>query len=340
MPKKPMDPEELDRWFPTEDQLKYVKQLTGKMGLTRRRAECFVRFWGYILLKSNLELLHQRLHQLWIPSDWVICTHREAAALFYSESNPGSERAAGLMLDKLAALGLIKKRFDGNTLQWQIEPLPEDRIKSSSLQKLYPDAFDPSSDAVSVANLLATNYNWMNKTHSPTPLRIIHLLRQWASQYPLGMRVLRRQDTLNPVGFCLLYPVAQESEVCFFLSPNKSLHLSSGSESDPITIATPGDPKCQVVFARSSVVDPSFMQAGQCLLLEDAQVTLQKMKQDFPNLCDIQTMVTHPSYEKLAVALGFQRMGVPSRLSIYWMYLALDRFLSLNVKSALKKHLS
>lgn len=334
MSKKSMDPEELDRWFSSEAQLKQVKQLTGKMGLTRRRAECFVRFWGYLLLKSNPE----PLHQLRIPLDWVICTHREAAALFYSESNTGSERAAGMMLDKLAALGLIKKQFDGNTLQWQIEPLPEDRLKSSSLQKLYPDGFDPRSDAIPVANLLSTNYNWMNKINSTTPLRIVRLLRQWANQYCVGMRVLRRQDTLNPIGFCLLYPVAQESEICFFLSPNKSLHLSSGSEMDPITMAIPGDPNCQVIFARSFVIDPSFMQAGQCLLLEDAQVTLQKMKQDFPNVCDIQTMVIHPSYEKLAVALGFQRMGAPSQLSIYWMHLALDRFLTLNIKSTLKKH--
>ncbi len=35
------------------------------------------------------------------------------------------------------------------------------------------------------------------------------VLRQWASsQYPSGMRVLRRADNLNPVGFYLMYPTA------------------------------------------------------------------------------------------------------------------------------------
>jgi hypothetical protein len=61
--------------------------LIGRVGLTRRRAECFVRLWTYLLLKQQQELgdvLRQPLTQLQVPKGFVACTHREAAELFYS----------------------------------------------------------------------------------------------------------------------------------------------------------------------------------------------------------------------------------------------------------------
>jgi hypothetical protein len=59
------------------------------------------------------------------------------------------------------------------------------------------------------------------------------------------------------------------------------------------------------------------------------------MQKDFPNLCDLHTLIIHPNYEKIAQALGFQKTSSDSQLSVYWMYLALDRFLALDIKSAL-----
>jgi hypothetical protein len=65
------------------------------------------------------------------------------------------------------------------------------------------------------------------------------------------------------------------------------------------------------------------------LFLQDVQQTLQKMQQDFPQLCDLHTLVIHPSYEAMADRLGFQKTIQDAKLSVYWMYMALDRFLDL-----------
>jgi hypothetical protein len=70
----------------------------------------------------------------------------------------------------------------------------------------------------------------MNRNAKAIPHRISGLLRGWAKDYTTGMRVLRRVDNLNPVGFYLLYPTAEESEGNFFTSPNKSLHVSAINE--------------------------------------------------------------------------------------------------------------
>jgi hypothetical protein len=50
----------------------------------------------------------------------------------------------------------------------------------------------------------------------------------------------------------------------------------------------------------------------------------------FLNLCDLYSMIMHPTYEALAEALGFQKMrNEPS--SIYLMFLALDHFFALDI---------
>jgi hypothetical protein len=41
--------------------------------------------------------------------------------------------------------------------------------------------------------------------------------------------------------------------------------------------------------------------------------------------------IIHPSYEQQASALGFQLMSRDRQLSLYWMYLPLDRFLALDI---------
>lgn len=309
----------------------------GRVGLTRRRAQCFVRLWAYLFLKYARPTTTPPLTHLGVPSDWVECTCREAADVFYSGRERGSDRAAGMMLDKLTALGLIRKYFDGNTTQIAIQPLPEliDPVRTVNPIPIQPDGFDPRCDAIPIAHLLAANYNWMNRNAEAVPYRIANILRDWASHYGRGLRVLRRTDTLHPIGFYAMYPIARRSEVNFFNSPNKGLHLSTVADIDPFEIATLGDPTCRAVFVRSWMIEGTLREQCLEMFLTDAQQTLRQMRQDFPNLCDMYTLIIHPSYEELAQFVGFQRSGVDLNSSIYWMYLPLDRFLNLNVEGAM-----
>lgn len=334
-----MTPEELNDWLPIEQQRVLVSRLVKRLGVTRTRAECFVRLWTYLLVKhyrTHLPQLKPPLGELEPLIEPISCTHREAAILFYGDRERGSDRAAGMMLDKLAALGLIKKTFDGNQTAIEIQAVSEAQdILPSPPVDLTIDAFDPRCDAIPVANLLARNYNWMNRSTEAMPQRIARLLRQWAQQYPIGMRVLRRSDNLHPVGFYLLYPITSDSETNFFKPPSTSLHLSTLAEVDPFTLAKPGDPNCLAVFIRSWMIDEPYLLAYRAAFIADAQKTLIQMQQDFPQLCDLYTLLIHPSFEGLAEALGFQKTSKDPQLSISWMYLALDRFLQLDVQVAL-----
>ncbi len=334
-----MDVEQLDDWYSRSQRRALVELLVKRVGLTRTRAEYFVRLWVYLLVKQLIERQPRKkppLEKLELPSEALQCTHREAAELFYSDGDRGSDRAAGMMLDKLEALGLIKKHFDGNTTTIEIQPLPEivGTVEPDPLVKLKIDAFDPGSDAIPVANLLATNYNWMNRNSNAVPYKIVKFLREWASQYSKGMRVLRREDNLNTVGFYLLYPTASSSDVNFFSSPSKSLHFSSASDVDPFQMAIPGDENCVSVFVRSWMIDTPYLAEYRIPFMEDIQQVLVELQQDFPKLCDLHTLLIHPSYEKLAHCLGFHKTSCTG--PIYWMYLPLNRFLALDIKEALK----
>jgi len=329
-----MSPEQLDGFFSDAKQRQYVLRLMRCVGITRRRAECFVRLWVYLWLKQQLE--PRPLEDLSLPEGWVECTCREAARVFYAGKERGSDRSAGMMLDKLEALGLIEKFFDGNSTQIKLRSLPPLWEQSSPppATEVEIDDFDPRCDAIPVANFLATNYTWMNRNAEAVPYRIANLLRDWAERYGIGMRVLRRRSDGVPVGFYALYPTHRDAEIHFFDSPSKGLVLSTSIEVDPFRMAIPGDTSCRALFIRSWMVDPLYQHSAQLSFLQDAQQTLQKMLQDFPNLCDMHTLAIHPSYEKLARALGFQFMNCDRKLSIYWLYQALDRFLDLDLVQA------
>lgn len=332
-----METAQLEEWLCQEEQEALINHLKSKVGLTRVRAECFVRLWIYLSVKQQFKFnpdLQPPLTELINLETSVSCTHKEAAILFYSDKDKGSDRAAGMMLDQLAALGLIEKEFDGNTtnlkINFTLSDIPRHNLREK--QKLIIDQFSPRNDAIPIANLLAQNYNWMNRNSETLPHRISRLLRHWSSEYETGMRVLRRTDNDHPVGFYLLYPTARESEHNFFAAPSKGLHLSSMKSVDPFTMAKPGDQSCYAVFVRSWMIEAQYQENYQLLFLQDAQNTLIQMQQeDFPNLCDLYTLIIHPSYEKLADTLGFQKMSSDPQLSIYWMYQALDRFVSLDL---------
>jgi hypothetical protein len=96
-------------------------------------------------------------------------------------------------------------------------------------------------------------------------------------------------------------------------------------------MARAGDLDCVSVFIRSWAIDRVYLDRYRVPFLEDTQKTLMAMQRDFPNLCDLYTMIIHPSYEYQATALGFQPMSRDRQLSLYWMYLPLDRLLALNI---------
>ncbi|MDF5715697.1 MAG: hypothetical protein PUP93_17890 [Rhizonema sp. NSF051] len=334
-----MNSTSVDYWFPIEQQRKYVSSLKQlRAGLTRCRAEYFVKLWAYLLLKQQQELgkpLQQPLTELDVPEGFVPCTHREAYELFYGETDRGSDRAAGMMIDKLVSLGLIEKDFDGNTTCIRIRsPLPNfhDTAQVEPIQ-IVPDAFNPRTDAIPVAIFFVRFYNLMNR--KPNPQRTAKILRDWAKQYPIGMRVLRRCDNQHPVGFYVYHPVAPESEQNFFLPPRKSFHLSTASETDPIQIAVPGDLNCTSIFIRAWLIDSDHkQQINVCQFLEDGKKTLIRMLADFPNLCDIYALPMQPDQEKLASALGFQKTSIDPAQPLCWMYMPLDKLLACDMEQA------
>lgn len=334
-----MNSTSVDYWFPIEQQRKYVSSLKQlRAGLTRCRAEYFVKLWAYLLLKQQQELgnsLQKPLTELDVPEGFVPCTHREAYELFYGETDRGSDRSAGMMIDKLVSLGLIEKHFDGNTNCIRIQsPLPnfQDSAKVESIQVM-PDAFNPRTDAIPIAIFFVRFNNLTNK--KPNPQRTAKILRDWAKHYPTAMRVMRRCDNQHPVGFCTYYPVAPESEQHFFLPPRKSFHLSSESETDPIHMAVLGDPDCTSIFIRAWIIDSDYkQQINVCQFLEDGKKTLIRMQADFPNLCDLYVMPMQPAQEQLASAIGFQKTSLEPGQALSWMYMPLDQFLTSNMEQA------
>ncbi len=336
-----MKPEYLDKWFPLEQQHSYVSRLFKQAGLTRRRAECFVRLWAYLLLKQQHERgkrLVQPLTQLDVPQGSVSCTHREAAELFYADKERGSDRAAGMMIDQLAAIGLLEKEFDGQTICIQIWPLPDlvDPLKPAEPIQIQIDDFNPETDGVPIANLIAHHYNRLAKDSSTTPHKLVRVLRSWAGQYSTGMRVLRRCDNHNPVGIYILYPTASESEVNFFQPPSKTRFITSDIQTDSFKIAHPGDLDCTCLYLRAWLIDnPYIQQVTVCQFAEDVQKTLVLMQADFPNLCDLYTVSLNPVYEEMRRALGFQKTYQDTQRTIHWVYLPVKRFLALDMKQTL-----
>lgn len=333
------DPGNLEHFFSQAHQRRYVAKLLGRGGITRRRAEYFIRLWAYLLLKQTHDLAPKTFEPLvnLRPTEGLVsCTHREAAELFYGQQERGSDRAAGMMIDQLAALGLLEKRFDGQTLCLGIRPLPELIAEKTELPSvLVPDQFNPRTDAIPVANLIRQTYAMAADDSAISPQRIARILRQWSQDYPKGIRVLRRADNLNPVGVAILYPTTIQSEEVFSCLPGKSFFLTSNIAVDPVEMAPVGDKNCLAVYIRAWVIDINYLQPHHiCEFQKDTQKALRQMQADFPNLCDLYSPVIHPLYEELRMLLGFQRTSEEHR-PFYWIYLALDRYLELNIDTAL-----
>lgn len=334
-----MIPDLVDRLFPIEIQRPYVAMIQRRGGLTRRKAEYFVRLWAYLLLKQQEELsgrLPANLEELHAPDGFTSCTHREAAELFYRDQERGSDRAAGMMIDRLVSLGLLDKQFDGNSLCLQVRSLPELELpKVEKPVELFADAFNPRTDAIAIANLYTRNYAPLIRDGAAMS-KVAKVLRSWSQQYSTGMRVLRRSDNHSAVAACVLFPVAAESDVYFFQQPSKSFYLTTDNPTDPFTMATPGDRTCLSIYVRAWVIDQPYLTVETlCHLLEDTQQTLLKVRNDYPEICDLYTLIVHPIYEKLRYVLGFERICEDNQRSIAWVHCAIDRFLETDMKQAL-----
>ena len=339
-----LSPSVVDDHFPRSHQRQYVVKLSRRVGFTRRRAECFVRLIAYLMLKSLDEqgrALPAVITELTAPDDHISCTLRETFELFYGNSDRGSERSAGMMLDELVKLGVIDKQFDGNTLCIKIRSLPQsfesvdESAESSAPLQFVSDDFNPNTDTVLVSRFLATNYNWMNASAKAVPAKIARLLRKWSREYAKGIRVLRRVDNQQPVGCYILFPVAAESEENFCLPPSRGLHLSTNATDDPFQMAQPGDLSCTALLVRSIMIDRLYMQPDALqILLEDGKQCLLAIRKDFPNACDLYGLTIHPMHEELARVTGFQKIDTDPHLSIHWIYQAIDHYLQMDVAHA------
>jgi hypothetical protein len=335
-----MHPGLVDTLFPFEHQKDYISMFQKRNGLTRQRAEYFVRLWAYLLLKQEEETkgepLSAGLSRLYPPKGFVPCTHREAAELFYGNKERGSDRAAGMMIDRLSALGLIEKQYDGQVLALQIQSLPELELPDvEPYVQVFPDAFNPRTDAIPVTNLYARSYAELIRDSS-VMAKIARALRTWSRQYPLGMRVLRRSDNLNAIAASVLYPVSSDCEFYFFQPPSKSFYLQNDTPEDPFKLAIPGDLDCTSIYVRAWMIDPVYFNGTTLYqLLDDTRMTLTKMQSDFPEICDLYSLIVHPLYEELRRVLGFEQICQDTQRPYSWAYLSIDRFLEIDLKQAL-----
>ena len=161
--------------------------------------------------------------------------------------------------------------------------------------------------------------------------KITRVLRQWVTLCPDGLRVLRRKGDDEPVGFAALFPVHPDSEEKLHLQPSLCLHLITLDDEDPFKAASPGDEECYAIFIRSWRVKREYWNySTACQFLQDSQATLRHMQASFPNLCDLFTIAIDPHTEALALTLGFKPMKADQTSSIHWLYMPLDRFLSLD----------
>jgi hypothetical protein len=331
-----IQPEDLHRVFAPDRQKHYITAFLRCGGFTRRRSECFVRLWGYLLWRYQIETDGPQtavvIDELTLLPEFVSCTHREAAVLFYPEGEKGSDRAAGMMMDRLVALGVLDKQFDGQTQCWRIREHPElVDTESDARVTVFADSFDPVVDAVQAAKLMTRSFSELVRDEAMTAHKITKCLRQWSKTYPGSINVLRRQDTQNPVGVLILYPTAESSERLFFDTPSKGLYLTNDKSDDPFAMADPGDPTCTCVYVRAWVIDPTYLNAQTMeLLIKTTQAMTAAMRQDYPALCDMFSLIIHPSYEQLRKIMGFETTAQDRQRAYKWVYLAIDRYLAVN----------
>lgn len=333
-------PGAVEEWFPLDCQERYIEHIVHQPGLklTLKQATYLVRLWGYGYLKHH-GLDHAPIQTLNRNLSSFYCSHNDAADLFYTETQ-GTARAAGQMIDKLASKKLLR-RDDANGLATRLSlkiPQNFELPQISSDDTFFTEAFNPRTDASIVASFLEKLYSYETELSERAQHNIKRGLRQWAKQYPKGLRVLRSESTQEPVGFAAFFPAHPDSEERFDLPPSRSVHLSrfEAGEEDPILVAQKGDLDCYTVFVRSWQIQPSvWTYETACQLIADSQATLRQIQEDFPNFCDLYTIAIHPLSEDFALNLGFRGMKADPDSSLRWLHMPLDRFLELDYEDVL-----
>lgn len=337
----PIKPQDVGQWFPPEIQKTYVEHIVSQSGLniTPLQAHYFVKLWGYAYVKQYgpdsvpISTLTRQVSSFY-------CSHSDAASLFYGEEPLGSPRSAGHMLDKLASKSLLRRgNIDGFTTRLSLNiPRSFELPSEDYSETFYTDTFDPRNDAPLVASFLENLYIYDPERPESIQHNLKKGLRQWARQYPDGLRVLRRTSTREPVGFTAFFPIHPVSERIFDMDPKMSVYLSrmDALQEDPVKMAEKGDPDCYVAYMRIWQIMPVIWSYdAACLMVKDSQETLREMLECFPNLSDIYTMAIHPLLEEFALTLGFQSMLSSSDSSLRWLYMSLDRLLDVDYEDVL-----
>jgi hypothetical protein len=327
----------VEEWFPTENQKRYIDAIIGQSGLTRKQATCFVRLWGYAIWQQAQP--HEPLTALSQQVATVVCSHRDAADLFYYDQNRGGERAAGLMIDQLVGKNLVKREpFDGGPTRLSLQ-VPDTFIPQEMQShhiSLYTDTFHVRNDTPFVAALLEESYTWISQQAEAPSFQITKGLRQWHQKCPANLRVLRTEANHDPIGFAAIYPIHENSEVNFHRPPSQSLYLSTPNPIDPMQFASPGDETCYIAFVRAwQIAWPHWNYSSVSLFLKDTQDTLRQMLEQYPNLSDVYTIAIHPRLELLASILGFKQMRADPNSTLRWIYMPLERLIALDVDEVL-----
>jgi hypothetical protein len=101
-------------------------------------------------------------------------------------------------------------------------------------------------------------------------------------------------------------------------------------------MAISGDEDCTTVYIRAWVIEADYLQKENLvLMLQDTQKSLVQMQKDFPNLCDLYSLIVHPLHEELRSVLGFQKTFQDAQRPYSWIYLGLDRLLEIDPEKAL-----
>lgn len=338
-----LSPEDVQIWFPTELQKRYVEhvlmmsksQVSGSMKLTPIQAGHLVRLWGYAYIK-HFGVEYAPINKLICRLNSFSCSHSEAARLFYAERDEGGmARSAGNMLRTLEAMNLIRcESTKGSPTRISLNlSVSFQLLEEYQGDKVFPDTFNSRRDARILANLLTVLFQYDADRSVTIGDDITRVLREWSRRYSDGMRVLRQACNQKPIAIVTVFPIHPDFSSRFSLPPSNSLYLNRMHyrDEDTFLFAEPGDKKCEIAYIRCWHIKPGFWNHKIVLLLmQETRILLERMRQDYSELCDVFILVLHPHHEDLAIRLGFEILQSDSSMSQRWAYIALDDFLELD----------
>lgn len=352
---KPHEPHEVDVWFPPQYRKPYVEYLMGLLlenrpVFTPSQAEYFVRLWGYGYLRQEertkipIEFLSPKIRPF-------RCSQREAADLFYGKDEKEG-RAAGSMLKALCRTPFVSRQsYQGaknrslitlDALDKLVLPNHRESKENHQKNKIYAAQFDPKNDRNDVVPFIDSLYS--SDPHFPKSVEknIRGGLKDWSKRYPEGMRVIRYVDEESgkpeeTIGLVAAFPVHEESDDIFYQSPRSSFYLGTFTKGmeDPIKYAAKGD-DCESVCIRCWQLNPKrWTRTNALLLFNETQNILRDMQREYPGLETVYSIPIHETLEKFARSIGFQLKETRNPQDLYWLHIALERFLAIDGEQVL-----